>query len=194
MLDYKVLSQLIILERNILGFNGKRSIVFLEYIVRSLNITTQGITLRLLGIRTAPTQLRYALIEVNNGDCNLINTDDESQIKVPAGMNDFSEMLSWQKDEIDRIIRQNQDVEKIILKIGEYGRSDTKSSRLAAYFDAVVILAAKEANITIETKIYNQLGTKRAQVKAHAEDRVGRTGKYWNEQIADAIVAAWSGR
>ena len=67
--------------------------------------------MKLLGIRTSPTQLRYALIEVNNGDCTLINADDESQIKVPAGMNDFSEMLSWQKDEIDRIIRQSQDAE-----------------------------------------------------------------------------------
>lgn len=151
-------------------------------------------TLKLLGIRTAPTQLRYALIEVDDGNCSLVNSNSESLIKVPAGMNDFSEMLSWQKDEIDRIIRQNQDVEKILLKIGEYGRSDTKSSRLAAYFDAVVILAAKEANIPVQTKIYNQLATKRNQVKGHAEERVGRTEKYWNEQIADSIVAAWSGR
>ncbi len=150
--------------------------------------------MKILGIRTAPTQLRYALIEVDDGDCTLLNTNSESLIKVPAGMNDFSEMLSWQKAEIDRIIRQNQDVGKIVLKIGEYGRSDTKSSRLAAYFDAVVILAAKGADILVETKIYNQLGTKRAQVKVHAEDRVGRTDKYWNEQIADAIIAAWSGR
>lgn len=150
--------------------------------------------MKILGIRTAPTQLRYALIEVDDGDCTLLNSNSESLIKVPAGMNDFSEMLSWQKAEIDRIIRQNQDVAKIVLKIGEYGRNDTKSSRLAAYFDAVVILAAKEADILLDTKIYNQLGTKRAQVKAHAEERVGRTDKYWNEQIADAIIAAWSGR
>jgi len=148
-----------------------------------------------LGIRTAPTQLRYALIKVDDdNNCSLVNSNSESLIKVPAGMDDFSEKLSWQKDEIDRIIRQNQDVEKILLKIGEYGRSDTKSSRLAAYFDAVVILAAKEANIPIQTKVYNQLSTKRKQVKEHAEARIGRTEKYWNEQIADAIVAAWSGR
>ncbi|WP_241832138.1 hypothetical protein [Bathymodiolus thermophilus thioautotrophic gill symbiont] len=148
-----------------------------------------------MGIRTAPTQLRYALIKVDDdNNCSLVNSNSESLIKVPAGMDDFSEKLSWQKDEIDRIIRQNQDVEKILLKIGEYGRSDTKSSRLAAYFDAVVILAAKEANIPIQTKVYNQLSTKRKQVKEHAEARIGRTEKYWNEQIADAIVAAWSGR
>ncbi|CAB5494344.1 hypothetical protein [Bathymodiolus thermophilus thioautotrophic gill symbiont] len=151
--------------------------------------------MKLLGIRTAPTQLRYALIKVDDdNNCSLVNSNSESLIKVPAGMDDFSEKLSWQKDEIDRIIRQNQDVEKILLKIGEYGRSDTKSSRLAAYFDAVVILAAKEANIPIQTKVYNQLSTKRKQVKEHAEARIGRTEKYWNEQIADAIVAAWSGR
>ncbi|CAB5499217.1 hypothetical protein THERMOT_995 [Bathymodiolus thermophilus thioautotrophic gill symbiont] len=151
--------------------------------------------MKLLGIRTAPTQLRYALIKVDDdNNCSLVNSNSESLIKVPAGMDDFSEKLSWQKDEIDRIIRQNQDVEKILLKIGEYGRSDTKSSRLAAYFDAVVILAAKEANIPIQTKVYNQLSTKRKQVKKDAKEHIGRTDKYWNEQIADAIVAAWSGR
>lgn len=167
---------------------------FLRTLGQSANHIKQRIHLKLLGIRTAPTQLRYALINVNEGECSLMNANSESLIKVPAGMSDFSEMLSWQKSEIDRIIRQNQNVEKIVLKIGEYGRSDTKSSRLAAYFDAVVILAAREADISLETKIYNQLGTKRAQVKGHAEDRVGRTEKYWNEQIADAIIAAWSGR
>lgn len=161
---------------------------------QSENNIKQGIHLKILGIRTAPIQLRYALIDVNGDECSLMNANSESLIKVPSGMNDFSELLSWEKSEIDRIIIQNQDIEKIVLKIGEYGRNDTKISRLASCVDAVVMLAAKEANISLETKIYNQLGTSRVQVKGYAEDRVGRTEKYWNEQIADAIIAAWSGR
>lgn len=150
--------------------------------------------MKILGIRTAPGQLRYALIEVDGSNITFINSDLESLIKVPAGMNDHSEKLAWQKGEIDRILRQNPNITKIVLKIGEYGRSDTKSSRLGAYFDAAVILAAREKNIPLETKIYNQLGTKRSQVKDHAEQRVGQTATHWNEQIADAIIAAWSAR
>lgn len=150
--------------------------------------------MKILGIRTAPAQLRFALVEIVDGDLTLLNAETENQIKVPAGVSEYSEQLAWQKDEIDRIIRQNPDISKVVLKVGEYGRSDTKATRLGAYFDAMVILAAKEANLPVETKIYNQLGTKRAQVKDHAENRVGRTLTHWNEQVADAIVAAWSVR
>jgi hypothetical protein len=150
--------------------------------------------LKILGIRTAPAQLRYAIIEIDNGTATLINGADEHLIKVPAGMNANADILAWQKDEVDRILRQNPDINKVILKTGEYGRSDTKSSRLGAHLDAIAILAAKQANIPVEEKTYSQIGTQRAKVKEHAENRVGRTSTHWNEQIADAIVAAWSCR
>lgn len=148
--------------------------------------------MKILGVRTAPGQLRYALVAKENDELILINSESESQIKVPAGIDEYSDMLAWQKDEVDRILRQNPDILKVVIKIGEYGRSDTKSNRLGSYFDAAVILAAKEANIKVESKLYSQLGTKRAQVKEHAESRVGKTTKYWNEQIGDAIIAAWA--
>lgn len=150
--------------------------------------------MKILGIRTAPAQLRYAIVERVDGELTLSNSSTEHLIKVPAGMSDNGEILAWQKEEIDRIIRQNDDITKVVLKVGEYGRSDTKSSRLGAHLDAIVILAAKQSNIAVETKLYNQLGTKRNQVKKHAENRVGKTETHWNEQIADAIVAAWSVR
>lgn len=150
--------------------------------------------MRILGIRTAPAQLRYALIEVVDGNLSLSNSDSENLIKVPAGVVDSSDILAWQKEEIDRILRQNSGIQKVILKVGEYRRSDTKSNRLGAYLDAMVILASKQADIPVEEKIYKQLDTKRVQVKCDAETRVGKTKTHWNEQIADAIAAAWSAR
>lgn len=150
--------------------------------------------MKILGIRTAPTQLRYALVTKENDDLVLLNADSENLIKVPASIEEYSDMIAWQKEEVDRIIRQNSDIVKVVLKIAEYGRTDTKSNRLGSYFDAAVILATKAANIPIESKLYSQLGTTRSKVKGHAETRVGRTTKYWNEQIADGIIAAWSAR
>ncbi|SER20607.1 hypothetical protein SAMN03080615_04352 [Amphritea atlantica] len=150
--------------------------------------------MKVLGIRTAPGQLRYAIIESNEDQTSLLNASTENLIKVPAGMEDYSEKLAWQKEEVDRILRQNPDIDHVVMKVGEYGRSDTKSSRLGAYFDAAVILAAKEQDIPVEGKIYKQVGTKRAEVKNHAEELVGKTDTHWNEQIADAIVAACSVR
>jgi hypothetical protein len=150
--------------------------------------------MKTLGIRTAPGQLRYAVVESDEDSTTLVNASTENLIKVPAGMDDYSEKLAWQKGEIDRILRQNPDIEKVVMKVGEYGRSDTKSSRLGSYFDAAVILAAKEFDIPVEGKVYKQIGTKRSQVKEHAENCATRTETHWNEQMADAVVAACSVR
>jgi len=115
-------------------------------------------------------------------------------MRIPAGLDDTHDKLRWVKGELDRILRQNEDLSKVVLKLGEYGRNETISTRVGAYLDAIVLLACAENNVPVEGKIYNQLGTKRSQVKEHAENRVGRTPTHWNEQMADAIIAAWSSR
>ena len=78
----------------------------------------------------------------------------------------------------------------VAIKTSEYARSDTKSTRLASYLDAAVLLAAKDANIPVRTRLYSQIGAKRIDVKERAESKVGVTNKYWNEQVADAIMVA----
>ena len=148
--------------------------------------------MKVLGIRTAPKQLRFALLEIDGDNIDFINKSTENLIKVPAGVKEVEDILHWQKSEIDRILRQNPDINLIAVKTSEYARSDTKSTRLASYLDAAVLLASKDANIPVCTRIYSQIGAKRANVKKHAESKVGATDKYWNEQIADAIIVAWA--
>ncbi len=147
--------------------------------------------MKILGIRTAPGQLRFALVEFSNNDVALLNDETESLVKVPAGIAKPEDVLYWQKAEVDRILRQNADVACVGLKTSEFSRTETKSTRLATYLDAAVMLAAKEVNKAVHSKLYSQLGATRATVKERAEQRVGRTQKYWNEQIADAIIVAW---
>lgn len=150
--------------------------------------------MKVLGIRTAPKQLRFALLKINGADIDFLNQNTENLIKVPAGITEVEDILHWQKSEIDRILRQNLDVDLVAIKTSEYARSDTKSTRLASYLDAAVLLASKDADIPVCTRLYSQIGAKRADVKERAESRVGATDKYWNEQIADAIMVAWAVR
>lgn len=150
--------------------------------------------MKILGVRTAPKQLRFALIEVNGNAVDFLNRDNEHLIKVPAGVTEVQDIIHWQKSELDRILRQNPDIDLVAIKTSEYSRSDTKSTRLASYLDAAVLLAAKDAHIQVCTRLYSQIGAKRANVKERAELRVGATDKYWNEQIADAIMVAWAVR
>lgn len=150
--------------------------------------------MKVLGIRTAPKQLRFALLDIDGTEVDFLNQNSENLIKVPAGVTEVEDIVHWQKSEIDRILRQNRDIELIAIKTNEYARSDTKSTRLASYLDAVVLLAAKEAHIPVCTRLYSQIGAKRTNIKERAADRIGATDKYWNEQIADAVMVAWAVR
>lgn len=150
--------------------------------------------MKILGIRTAPQQTRYALIDTDGNTCSLINANSENSLKLPATITSSEAQLKWVKDELSRIIRQHTDITKIALKVPEFAGSKTNSSRLGDYLDAMVLLAAAESGIPIITKLYSQMATKRADVKRHAEDRIGKTSTGWNDQMADAVAVAWIAR
>lgn len=148
--------------------------------------------MKVLGIRTAPKQLRFALLDFYGNSIDFLNQNSEHIIKVPAGVTEVEDIIHWQKSEVDRILRQNQGVDLVAIKTSEYARRDTKSTRLASYLDAAVMLASKDVNIPVCTRLYSQIGANRTNVKERAESKVGSTDKYWNEQIADAIMVAWA--
>lgn len=149
--------------------------------------------LKILGVRNAVKQFRYAIISWDGQNASLLNSREENLIKMPATIHEVSEQLSWLHLELNRIIRQNSDISCIALKANEYGRGESANSRIAAYFDGVVHLVAGQSNLPILCKLYRQIGTKRNEVLQFSEDKVGKTQFNWNEQMADAVAAAWSG-
>ncbi len=149
--------------------------------------------MKILGVRNAPKQFRYALVFWDGQNASLLNTDEENLIKMPAGIDDVSEQLYWFYQELNRVIRQNSDITCIALKANEYGRgSESSNSRTAAYFDGVVNLVAGQNNVSVVCKLYRQIGTKRNEVLQFSENKVGKTEHNLNHQIADAVAIAWS--
>jgi hypothetical protein len=65
--------------------------------------------------------------------------------------------------------------------------------RESSYAEAAVALLSEQRSKPVFIKTYTSLGTRSADVKSHAEQRVGRTDRYWDNKIADAIMAAWWG-
>lgn len=149
--------------------------------------------MKVMGIRSSSTEIRYAILEKNNGsDIIFQNRDYENKLVFPAGIEDLQVKLKWVKEEFDRIFRKNNDIEKIILKMNEYAGTENGAKRETTYTDAIILLVAAEYNIPIERKLYSQIGATSKQVKDRAESIVGRTDKYWNDKMADAIqCAAW---
>lgn len=146
----------------------------------------------IIGVRASSQEIRYAILNKdNNGDIVFVNQTAENRLKYPANIDSIADKLHWVKSEIDRILRQNQDVEKIVLKMNEYAGTENASKRETTYVDAVLLLCAVEHGIPIERKLNSQISSTASKAKELAEHRVGRTNNYWNNTIADAILSAF---
>lgn len=150
---------------------------------------------RVLGIRTSTTEIRYALLEDDaDGNMHFINKDGENKLQYPATEDDIASDLKWLKTELDRIFRQKPNIEQVMIKTSEYSGIENKSKRKSTYAEAVCILTAAEHNTPVSCKLYSQLRVSSGNVKQRAEELVGRTDKYWDSKIADAVMAAYSVR
>jgi hypothetical protein len=146
-----------------------------------------------LGFRADPSKSRYALVRNNGGAFSLINADGETRLSYPASVATAAQKIGWMYREIERIFRDNPDISKVVIKTNEYTQSDSGAKRESAYAEAMLLLYCSQHQVPVEVKIYASLGTKSKLVKEHAEARVGHSSKYWNEKMADAVIAAWSG-
>ena len=146
-----------------------------------------------LGIRVDPQKTRYALLDYDGNNFVLLNADAESKLSYPANLSESEEKVEWLYKELERVLHENQAIAKVCIKTNEYTQSDSKAKRESAYLEGAILLFCKQKNIPVTVKIYASLATRSADVKSHAEQRVGRTTKYWDVKMADAVIAAWSG-
>ena len=147
-----------------------------------------------LGLRSSSQEIRFAILEKDeNNSIVFINKETENRLKYPATIKSIDDKLYWVKSEIDRILRINSAIDKILVKMNEYSGYESATKRETTYIDAIFLLCAREHNISIERKLNSQIASSSAKAKEFAEQRVGKTDKYWNNAMADAIVAAYWG-
>ena len=148
--------------------------------------------MQVIGIRASAKEIRYAILDkVTDADIVFVNKDEEHCLRYPATVQTIEDKLHWVKQEFDRILRQHTSIGKIIIKMNEYAGTENGAKRETSYIDAVILLVAAEKNILVERKLYSQIGTTSRQTKEHAESRVGKTEKYWNTTMADALNCAF---
>lgn len=149
--------------------------------------------MKIIGFRSGTKSVRFAILEQGTEGIKCINLDTENELKVPTKISNIEDQIEWMSTEVERIFRQNPDIVKIMIKSPEFTGSDTTAKRITNFFDAILLLNAKKFNKPVDTKLYSQIGVKRANVKAKAESVCGITSKRWDEQIADAICIAHIG-
>ncbi|HJX29870.1 MAG TPA: hypothetical protein VJ885_18360 [Thermoanaerobaculia bacterium] len=149
--------------------------------------------MRTIGFRNSPSTIRMAVLSQAAGNVQLLNAASENRIPFPKQDLSLPDKLAWAKREIDRVLDQHKPLDAIIVKSNEYNRrGESFASREAAAIDSMVLLAAAERGVSVEARLYKQIATRSDKVKVDAEDQVGRTEKYWDTAMADAIMAALS--
>lgn len=149
--------------------------------------------MQILGIRTSIKAVRYAILESNGEGIVFTNADIENKLVFPAECQDISEKLLWLHREIERIFNQYPDISKIAIKSNEFFR-ESSSTRASTHLDAGVMLTSALHNKSVSKKSYSsiQKGLGSKKVKDYAEYNVCRTGKYWDNQMADAVAVAFT--
>lgn len=146
-----------------------------------------------LGFRADHKAPRYALITNDGGTLCFENREAENRLLYPAERKTPAERLEWLYQEFARVFREHPDIDRVVIKTSEYGLTDRSSSREGSYAEAVLLLLCAMKQVPVETKIYRSLGTKSGEVRATAEELVGRTENYWDNKMADAVVAGAKG-
>ena len=146
-----------------------------------------------LGFRADPSNARYAIVAPNGSALVLENSTGESRLLYPANINDVNGKIIWLYREMERIFHADPAIERVVVKTNEYGLRETAAMRASSYIEAAVLLFCGQRQMPAFLKTYASLSTRSADVKIHAEQRIGRTAKYWDTKIADAIIAGWWG-
>ena len=147
---------------------------------------------QILGIRTSVNVVRYAVIEGEDEKIIFVNSGEENRLVFPAECQCISDKLLWLHREMLSVFKK-YNIEKVAIKTNEYVR-EKLSTRPSTHLDAGIMLTAALSNIEVYTKLYSNIekGLGSKKVKEIAEQYVGRTVKYWDVQMADAIVVALS--
>ena len=145
---------------------------------------------RVLGFRAEPSGARYAVVDHDGTKFKLVNRATESRLVFPATLTEAPDKVLWLHREIKRIFHADTDIERVVIKTNEFVMRETGAKRVSAYIEAAVMLYCAEHKIPVTTKTYASLATSSSASKSDAEQRVGKTLKYWDAKIADAILAA----
>lgn len=149
--------------------------------------------MKLLGFRSDPKTPRYALADGATDPPTLLNANSESRLCFPADCVEEAAKVTWLYREFERIFHANPDIVKVVIKKGEFTQGDNNTKRVASYQEAALLLFCGLHNKPVATKIYASLGTRSANVREDAIARVGQTTRYWDNKMADAIIATWWG-
>jgi Holliday junction resolvasome RuvABC endonuclease subunit len=106
--------------------------------------------MQILGIRTASTCVRYAIVEWDGQTASLVNSAAENKLDFPADCQDIPQKLQWLYSELERLYRMYPDISKVAIKMNQFG-TEKMANRFSTHMDGVVMLSALQNGKTGHT-------------------------------------------
>jgi hypothetical protein len=144
--------------------------------------------MKVLGIRNSPTEIRFAISEKDNGLIVLNNISGENKLVFPKHLNSLSQKVGWLYQELENLLSNNPDIQIIAVKQNENVSTKYSKVQETAFYDSIAHLIGNDKGLVVNSYVYNNIGTKSKEVKKFAEDNAGKTDKYWDSKMADAIA------
>ena len=149
--------------------------------------------MKVLGIRNYSKGMRFCILTKDEvrGQIEFLNLNKENKINRPQGY-EGKDLYLWYQTEIERILDTNDGIDAVAIKQNENSvQSCYGKLKDVMFFDCIASMSAFHRGLEVESFVYNQLGVSSKTVKEQAEAIIGgKTNKYWDEKLADAIIVA----
>lgn len=143
--------------------------------------------MKVLGIRNSNSEIRIAILEINENKIQLLNKDSNHRLIFPANMSSIPKKIKWLYDELDQIYRNHKDISFLAVKTREYV-TESKFDRIRSFLDSIVLYWAENKNITSNFYINGNLRIKKDEMEKIIDDLfVEDRTTYWNKAIKEAI-------
>ncbi len=94
------------------------------------------VRMKILGFRSDPSTPRYAIVDSSVTPPALLNADGESRLRFPADCTSEAAQVTWLYREFERIFHIHPDIDRVVIKKGEFTQGDNNAKRVASYQEA----------------------------------------------------------
>lgn len=146
--------------------------------------------MKILGIRNAPTKIRFCILEGDESSFEFKNADDENKIELPKSLKTEFETFQWVKSEYVRIFDKYGPFDQLAIKQNENVPTRYSSVKPVIFMDCIATMVSIENNTPFSSLLYKSIGTRSKEVVGFVETKVSKSSVNWDGQIADAIAAS----
>lgn len=146
--------------------------------------------MRIIGVRASFKGFRFAVVDTDDKTTTWLNKEERSGLFFADDIEDKSQMLVQAAELFQSVIQEYSPIDHVCIKTTELKGSVNQKTLLEHAFSSVLMLVAAQAKIPVSETSYKDFTTvHKGNVKAFAAKKFGKSPKFWDDKIAEALLA-----